>query len=189
VSEDQEQALKQLSDKLSSVIFDWSEYWRTYSGFDNWQVWVVLLVLIAPLVVLVLTLDRNKAFRLGFYGFAIHIIAIYFDLYATHHKMWEYPFKITPFPPVSFGLDTSLIPVSYMLVYQWTLNHRKNYYFYLLVLSIVFAFLIKPLLSSLDLFWLYQSNYFHLLIMYFGGGVIGKWVTDLFQWAESKAKA
>lgn len=28
----------------------------------------------------------------------------------------------------SFALDSSLVPVTYMMGYQWTLNNKKNYY-------------------------------------------------------------
>ncbi|MBB3113396.1 hypothetical protein FHS18_005508 [Paenibacillus phyllosphaerae] len=185
--EQQKEALDDLVNRIYSLKNDWSEYWKSYSNFDTWQFWAVLLIFLIPLLVLVFCLDRKKAFRVGFYGFAVHVIAIYSDMYATTNKMWEYPYKFIPFLPLSIGLDASLIPVAYMLTYQWTLKHRKNYYFYFLVLSIGFAFLFKPLLSYIGLFRLYQSNYLQLFMFYLVGALLSKWVTDLFERAQSRA--
>ncbi|TYP78121.1 hypothetical protein BCM02_102698 [Paenibacillus methanolicus] len=184
----QEQILKDLMDALSANVNKEAQYWETYSGMGTWQFWVVLAMLVLPLIVLALKLDRTKAFRLGFYGFAIHIIAFYSDLYATAHKWWAYPYRITPFPSMSFSQEAALIPVVYMLVYQWTINRRKNYYFYLLLLSLAFTFGVKPLLGAAGLFWLYDFEYWQLLPFYYVGGLAAKWVTDLFHWAERNAR-
>ncbi|MFB9326081.1 CBO0543 family protein [Paenibacillus aurantiacus] len=188
MDEKQEQTVKELADALSSVVYKESLYWEKYSGLGTWQFWAVLAILVIPLIVLALAMDRTKAFRLGFYGFAIHIIAFYSDLYATTHKLWEYPFRATPFPSMSFSTEASLIPVAYMLVYQWTINRRKNYYLYLLFLSAGFTFVVKPLLGAADLFWLYKTEYWQLLPLYYAGGLAAKWVADLFHWAERGAR-
>ncbi|MDQ0903506.1 MULTISPECIES: CBO0543 family protein [unclassified Paenibacillus] len=188
MTDKQQEALRELTNSISTVTNDWTMYWKTYSNIGTWQFWVVMAFFIVPLIILVLKMDRKKAFRLGFYGLAIHVIAIYIDSYGTSHKMWEYPFKIFPYPPASFGLDASLIPVTYMLMYQWTLNRHKNYYVYLGLLSIVFAFVFKPLISWLELFHLVESSYVQLFIFYVVGGLLGKWLTDLFHLAQHRSE-
>ncbi|WP_239454451.1 CBO0543 family protein [Bacillus suaedaesalsae] len=142
-----------------------------------------------PVNILLFKIDRSRALHLGFFGYNVHVLSTYIDGYATNHGNWEYPFKAIPFLPISFGLDTSLIPVVYMLVYQWTLNHKKNYYIMLLLVSAVFSFVLKPILVSLDLFRFGDGQtYFHLFFWYFIGGVIAKWITNVFLYFEKSAK-
>lgn len=186
MSDEQKEALKGLSDRLSSVTNDWSVYWKTYSNIDTWQFWVMLAFFIVPLITLVFMIDRKKAFRIGFYGLVIHVFAFYSDLYGTTQKLWEYPYTLTPLSQSSFGLDASLIPITYMLLYQWTVNHRKNYYLYIVLLAIVFAFVFKPFLSFIGLFHLEKASYGYLFLFYIAGGFISKWITDLFELAQER---
>ncbi len=187
MTEKQEEAIRELTNRLSAITDDMAQYWQTYSHIGTWQFWAILALFIVPLIVLGFKVDRQRALLIGFYGFAIHVIATYVDSYATTHRMWEYPFKSTPFFPTSLGLDTSLIPVIYMLFYQWTIKNHKNYYLYLGILCLFFAFLFKPLLSWLDLFKLVESSYIALFMFYFTGGLLGKWVTDLFRLIQERS--
>ena len=186
MTEDQRKHMLEAVDRTSASATEWENYWRAYSSVDTWQFWTLLLMLVLPLVALVLRLDRGKAFRIGFYGFAIHVIAIYSDLYATTHHMWAYPYKVFPFPPSSFSVDASLIPVAYMFLYQWSVNRRRNYYVYSALLGAAFAFGLKPLLAAFDMFLLLDTNYLLLFLFYLIGGWAAKWVTDLFAYAEGK---
>lgn len=188
MSDNQQRAINELSDRVSSAAYDWAAYWRTYSNMSTWQFWVLLFILLAPLVLLAFRMDRAQAFRIGFYGFAVHVSAIYVDSYATTHSMWQYPYKAFPIPTSSFALDASLIPVAYMLLYQWTLNKRKNYYIWILLMAAFFAFVLKPLFAWLGLFQLRESSYWELLLFYVAGGLISKWLTDLFSLAHKQSK-
>ncbi|KAA0550202.1 hypothetical protein FZW96_02370 [Bacillus sp. BGMRC 2118] len=176
--------IKKLSEELSRERLD---YWFNYSSFDTWQFWVNVGILFIPLVILLIKIDKSRALHLGFYGYNVHVLSTYIDGYATNHGNWEYPFKVLPFLPINFGLDTSLIPVVYMLGYQWTIRHKKNYYIMLLIVSAIFSFVLKPILVYVDLFQFGEGhNYFNLFIWYFIGGLIAKWITNLFIYFERK---
>ncbi|RCW42373.1 hypothetical protein DFP97_11797 [Paenibacillus prosopidis] len=83
--------------------------------------------------------------------------------------------------PLSFVLDVSLVPVVYMLVYQWTVNNHKSPYLYLTLLSAVFAFIFKPILSWLDLFKLYEGvNFVTLFCGYLVLMLVSIWITAFF---------
>lgn len=138
-------------------------------------------MLVVPFVVLYFALDRKRAFQIGFYGFNVHVWFSYIDAYGSINGLWAYPFKVFPFLPLSVSLNASLVPVAYMLLYQWTSNRKINYYLFATVLSCVFAFIIKPIMSWLDLFKMYQwMNYFYLFIGYSVIMLLSKWITDFF---------
>lgn len=189
MNENQSKQLNNLRETSRELAHDWVDYWQTYSYLDTWQFWLNVTLLIIPLIVLFFKLDRTKAFQIGFFGFAAHVLCTYIDGYSTRFGLWEYPYKIIPLLPINFGLDTSLIPVVIMLVYQWTLNQKKNYYIAVLIVAALFAFVFKPILSFFHLFHLSEdSTYFHLFLWYITGGILAKWVTNLFLYFEKSSK-
>ncbi|MFD0694819.1 CBO0543 family protein [Paenibacillus sp. GCM10027628] len=186
---DQQSVYEDLSNKEAEVAKSWITYWQQFSNFSTWQFWFNLAFLLIPLIVLWFCMDRKKAFQIGFYGFNIHVLATYIDIYGERNHYWGFPFKIIPYLPTSVSLDASMAPVSFMLLYQWTINHKKNYYLASLALSAIFAFVIKPILSSINLFHLYNGmNYFYLFLLYYFASVIAKLVTDLFNHFQTESK-
>jgi hypothetical protein len=105
-----------------------------------------------PLVTLILFIDRKKIFHLGFYGYSIHIFFAMIDAFGVLRGLWIYPYKLLPALPASLSLDSSFVPVAYILVYQYILNNGKNYYIWMLLLCLAFAFFVKPLLVGIGLF-------------------------------------
>lgn len=165
----------------------WFEYWKTYSNFSTWQFWVNLVLLLLPLVALYFFIDKKRALLLGFFGLNVHIWFTYIDAFGVTQGFWIYAYKLFPVLPTNFALDVALVPVIYILVYQWTLNNNKNFYLYLVILSLFFAFVFKPLFSVLGLFEFSRGgNYFYLFLGYVAIGLISKLLTNLFIYFEKK---
>jgi hypothetical protein len=188
VSESQENMLTSLKDIQRIQTEAWTSYWQQYSDFGNWQFWVLAALLVFPLIVLFFAIDKRKALLLGFYGYSVHVFFTYVDAIGANMIKWFYPYKIFPILASSVSLDVSLVPVTYMLVYQFTLNRDKNYYLFLLLLSAFFAFIFKPLLVTIGLFEMDNgTNYFSLFIGYVVVGLIAKCITNIFVYFEKKA--
>ncbi|MED3965969.1 CBO0543 family protein [Niallia taxi] len=155
-------------------------YWIEYSNPLTWQFWVLVAILLVPLAILYIKIDKSKVFLIGFYGYSVHVFFTFIDVYGINSGYWHYPYQVFPALP-SISLDTSMVPVAFMLVYQWTLNNHKNYYLYTIITAAIFAFILKPLLVSIDLFKMYgKINYFHLFIGYIAVLLIAKVITWLF---------
>ncbi|MCZ8521170.1 MULTISPECIES: CBO0543 family protein [Paenibacillus] len=154
--------LRQLKKQFST---DHMEYWFQYSTMNTWQFWVCLILLIGPLVLLYFQLDRSKAFHFGFFGYSVHVFTAYADTFGVTKGLWDYPYKVIPILPVSLMVDASLVPVVYMLVYQWAVNHRKSPVLFLTLTSVCFAFILKPFLSLIGLFLLFDGMSFFLLFI------------------------
>ncbi|MFS0634283.1 hypothetical protein AB1K84_00135 [Mesobacillus foraminis] len=163
----------------------WIEYWQHYSHYFTWQFWAVLAMFVLPLIVIILFIDRKKAFHLGFYGYSVHVFFAYTDVFGTYNGVWIYPYKFQPYIPSNLTLDSSLVPVCYMLLYQYILNNRKNYYLWMIGLSLGFAYIVKPLMVGLGLFHFGEKeNFFLLFLGYVTVGLIAKWLTDLFKFLQ-----
>jgi len=175
--------IKSIEEGLTKLQID---YWKSFSDYTTWQFWVIVIMMIASLVVLFLLVDRRNLLLIGFFGLNYHVWFHYVNAIGIRLGLWEYPYQLIPFLP-SFALDAALVPVSYMLIYQWTMNHGKNVYFYSVLLSAFFAFIFKPILVSLDFFHMYKGvNYFYLFIFYILFFIISKLITNLFVWLQKK---
>lgn len=168
--------VRQKKELTNSLI----DYWKDYSDFSTWQFWLIVAMFLVPLIILYFKIDKNKIFLIGFYGYSIHMAFAYIDISGINLGFWNYPYKLIPALP-SFSLDSSLVPVTFMLVYQWTLNHKKNFYIYSTIAAIIFAFIFKPILASANLFRMYDgTNFFHLFLIYVFVFLIAKFLTNLF---------
>ncbi|MEW9674413.1 CBO0543 family protein [Ammoniphilus sp. 3BR4] len=179
--------INQMHTKLSNLTTD---YWQSFSHIGTWQFWFMLSLLIFPLVALYFLLDRKKAFHIGFFGFNIHVWLNYFDTFGVTHGLWNYQYKVVPFLPISVALDTALVPVSFMLMYQWTLNRNKNYYLYLTGLSLFFSFLVKPAFVAFGIFKFYkETNFLHLFLGYITIMLVSKLITNIFMYLQKTETA
>ena len=187
LEQQQKEALDKLVMEGKQTAFEWIDYWWEFSSFNTWQFWVNILMLTVPLIILYFKIDRQKAFHLGFYGFSVHILFTYFDTTLVRFGLISYPYQAIPILQVNFGLDVSLIPVSFMLLYQWSLNQNKNFYLYGTLLSGFLAFIFKPILKMHNLMqWYEWANVFYLFCFYIIIFVISKWLTNLFFYFEHK---
>jgi hypothetical protein len=185
MSETQNNFLTRLKEIQMDQTDTWLNYWQRYSDLGTWQFWIMAAFFILPLVILFFFLDKKKALLFGFYGYNVHVFFTYADAIGANMLKWFYPYKLYPLLASSISLDVSLVPVSYMFVYQWTYHHKKNYYLFLLIISAIFAFVFKPILLSAGLFSMNKgTNYIHLFVIYVAVGVIAKWITNLFVYFE-----
>ncbi|MCL7749903.1 CBO0543 family protein [Halalkalibacter alkaliphilus] len=171
--------IRTMQEQLSQLQ---AEYWHQFSNLATWQFWLIFLVMcVAPLVVLYFVIDRKNIFLLGFYGFNIHIWFSYTDIFGVRQGLWGYPYQLIPFIPGNLSLDAVLIPVLFMFVYQWTLNHKKNFYIYTIGLSLFLSFIFKPILTLHHLFKLHNGiNFFHLFLLYCVIFLLSKIITNIF---------
>lgn len=181
MSEAQKEALKKLITEQQDGALQWLKYWQEFSAFDTWQFWFHVIMFVAPLIVLYFAIDWKRALQLGFYGFNVHVWFGYFDDFGSTQALWTYPYKMIPFVAHSLDLDSSLVPVSFILVYQWTIKHHKNYYLYTLLLSLFLSFILKPIFVMHHLFQLNAwTEYWHLFLTYVVILVLSKVITDIF---------
>jgi hypothetical protein len=177
----QNDILKKIQEKEQSLSNDWFNYWKEFSYFDTWQFWVQVLLFISPLIFLYIKIDRRRILQFGFYGLNVHLWLNYLDRFATNQGYWEYPYQMLIFIPNSFVLDASLIPVTFILVYQWTVNNHKNYFLYSFLLCVFHAFVFIPLSNYMGMFKFFEgTNYFHLFGGYLLIMIISKIITDIF---------
>ncbi|WP_102261023.1 hypothetical protein [Mesobacillus jeotgali] len=163
-----------------------NEYWWDFSLYTSFEYWLMVLFLVVPLIILLLKINKNKLFQILFYGYSIHMPFGYIDLYGRNMGYWNYPFPVIPVLP-GISLDSSLIPIIFIFVYQSSMTSNKKYYMYATITSVILSFVFKPMLVGLGLFKMYGSiNYFHLFISYVFVFIFAKVITDFFLWIKKR---
>ncbi|MFC0211340.1 CBO0543 family protein [Paenibacillus chartarius] len=172
---------EQLVSSQENLTHQGVAYWFAYSNFSTWQFWTNLVMLIAPLILVYLFIDRSRIYQIGFFGYSTHVLFAYTDTSGIRYGLWGYPYHVLPFLP-SISLDASLIPVAIMFVYQWTLERNKNFHLYAFLTALAFGFGFKPILVMYGLFVKYKwVNYIIIFLIYlvlFEGAYM---LTSLFQ--------
>ncbi|MFP3471686.1 hypothetical protein R0J90_16710, partial [Micrococcus sp. SIMBA_144] len=89
----------------------------------DWKFWLVALMILIPLVLLYIYIDREITILLVFFGLNYHTWFAYINGLGINIGLWDYPY---PFIPLLSGLavDASLLPVFYIFLYQWTKRHN-----------------------------------------------------------------
>lgn len=170
-----------LNDKQKALTEDWTQYWQQFSSYDTWQFWLQVIFFITPLIVLYFKIDKSKALQLGFFGFNIHVWLGYIDKFGINNGFWQYPFQWMIYLANNVSLDASLIPVIFILMYQWILNNNKNYYLYMLLLSAGLSFIFKPILNMHFFLKFYiDIPYIYLFLGYIVIFSLSKVITDIF---------
>ncbi len=166
------------------------EYWATYSDPSTWQFWYLIALLIIPLVALYLLLNRKRFFEILFYGYTAHVLYTYLDAYMSRYGYWEHPYMILPQYPFTLSINASLLPVVYLLLYQFCTDRGRNFHLWLLGVSAVVGIGFIELHRQMGIFFLYEEiNVFQLhesllnFYMFVGNYILASiayWFTKLF---------
>ncbi|TYS18622.1 hypothetical protein FZC78_03605 [Rossellomorea vietnamensis] len=155
--------LYQTGDELNSLFH---HYWSVYSSFDSWQFWVVLILTVGPLILLIFTVDRSRVFELFFLGYSIHLLWTYIDVPLERYGYFVHKYFFVPIYPYSLNMTAAVLPVSFLLLYQYCTSRKKDFFVYSALMSAVFSFVFAPLESVIGLLELRKGmNYAYLLLI------------------------
>lgn len=134
------QQLDKLYEKNEELNALFHSYWNQYSDMGSWQFWVITLLLVLPLILLFFTVDRKRIFEVFFFGFVVHIAWSYTLIALNRAGYFMHNYYFIPYLPIAINVAGSLLPVGFLLVYQYTTKYKKSFYVYTLLLSVVFAY-------------------------------------------------
>lgn len=142
------------------------DYWNNFSDFETWYFWFNLLSIFLPLLLLYVLLDRKRIFEISFYGYTMHVIWSNVDNILSSNNYLLHPHSIIFLLPVGFTVTTVILPVVYMLVYQYCTTRDKNIFIYFLGTSILMAFGFGGLSVLVGLLEMHKGmNLFYLFLI------------------------
>ncbi|MDQ0224284.1 hypothetical protein CHH83_13910 [Bacillus sp. 7586-K] len=165
-------------DKLNDLI---QQYWDDYSGIGTWYFWFNMICVIIPLLILYKKIDRNRIFEICFFGYTVHVLWSNVDSVLSSMNYLIHPHTLSSFLPVGITLTAVLLPVAFMFVYQYCTNRGKYFYLYVILLSMIFAFIFAPISKAFNLLTFFNGmNYFYLFLIDVVIAIIAYWLTRFF---------
>lgn len=110
-------------------------------------------------------------------GLMASTIALILDEIGLFLTLWAYAYQLAPFTNKLLTVDIAIIPVSYMLLYQYVRKWRP-YLITLAVLSLFAVFVAEPIFGVLDIYILLGWEHWYSTPFYFLIGVFVKWMAD-----------
>lgn len=163
------------------------EYWIAHEAYTAlW--WFLLFAWIAPWIIWWLLVDRKQLVEISFYGLVVMFITTILNAIGSVQNLWAYTVKLIPFTPHLESIDWSILPITYMLIYQYYPSW-KEFLMAQTAIAILYSFIGEPftiyiLKSYLPLNW----NYLYSLPIYFILAVIPRAITKLLFTIEKAAK-
>lgn len=151
--------VKRARERLRDVS---AEHWL-HNDLFTWQWWLLLGATIIPWVLWGIVRDKERTFEILSFGLLWACIASITDVIGGELVLWGYPDKLLPMVPPLFPADISVIPVSFMLVYQYAKTFT-SYMVYSVILSACFSFIIEPLFIKLGMFALHNWTHTYSFI-------------------------
>ncbi|MGM0845711.1 MAG: CBO0543 family protein [Bacillota bacterium] len=94
------------------------------------------------------------------FGVIVILTTLILDTVGLQFRFWEYPIEFIPVIPRAFPFDLSMVPVPYILMYQY-FRTWKSFCLSLVVMAASFAFIGEPICV-----WLNLVNYIHWNYLY-----------------------
>ena len=181
---------KQISEKNEELNALYHSYWHQFSDMGSWQFWMIISLLLLPLILLFFTVDRKRIFELFFFGFIVHVLWSYIIIALGRSGYFMHHYFILPVLPIAINVTASVLPIGFLLLYQYCTNRQKNFYIYTLLLSVIFAFGFASIERYLGM-TSYKNGMrqFYLFLIDIGVVYIAYWSTKLLLKVKEKANS
>lgn len=170
-------------EKMSEIIEAFGVYMELRKenffdyGFLSLQWWILIVIMVGLWVLWFILVDKKDLFPILFVGILSSAIALILDDIGMSLMLWEYPYQIAYFTTRLDPVDVAIIPVSYMLLYQYV-KSWKVYTSILVFLGLFGALIAEPIFVKLNLYMILGWNFWYSLPFYIAIGIFVKWLAD-----------
>ncbi len=128
--------------------------------------WGIVTFIIFYYVVWYRLADKRRLVDLLLYGSLFTVVRSLIDLAGVTSGLWVYKVRILALSPSVFLQDWTIMPLTYMLVQQYSSNWRQ-FFLWNAVGTGFISFVIMPILTNLDILVFMHWNYIYtFLVMY-----------------------
>ncbi|MEQ8174663.1 MAG: CBO0543 family protein [Syntrophomonadaceae bacterium] len=155
----------------------------------TWQWWLLLAVLTIPWYFWWKRVDRTRLLEITLIGMLVFIISSYLDAVLSELGLWEYHYWVIPLWPRLIPADWSVLPITYMFVYQKYSSSWKRFIIAMTVTSALYSFGGESFLVWIDVYELHSWRHYYSFPIYLAIGILIKWVVAVFMARQEQARA
>ncbi|RFU66766.1 hypothetical protein D0466_00865 [Peribacillus glennii] len=154
--------------KIEDQLFFYDmNHWLEYEIL-TWQWWMLAVFLILPWIIWFLLVKRDNIIQALLFGMFIIIITKLLDVVGLQYGVWEYPIQLFPVIPRGLPFDISMVPVAYMLLYQY-FNTWKTFFIAQVLMALLYAFIGEPFSEWAHVVqymkWHYILSFFYYILV------------------------
>jgi hypothetical protein len=138
--------------------------------FLSWEWWILVGFLVVPWVIWAKLVKRDLLLEALLYGSIICILTTLLDLIGLPFRFWDYPIEFIPIIPRAFPFDFSMIPVAYMLLYQY-FRTWKSFIIAQIIMALAYAFIGEPFCTWIELVSYIKWTYIYSFVYYIIVGI------------------
>jgi hypothetical protein len=143
-------SFEQILDSQNICIQMQVQHWVKYELFTP-QFWLLVGMLTLPWIVWWRLVDRRRFLEIIIYGLLISAVVTVLDEVGCQLNWWDYLYDIEPLFPRLIPMNFCMLPVGYMLVYQYFTNW-KSFIMASIVSSAILAFIGEPILVKTGIY-------------------------------------
>jgi hypothetical protein len=155
---------------ISALVQTNNERFYMHGGFLSPQWWLLLAFIITPWLIWVKLVDKESKLEIMVVGLFVMIVTMLLDLVGYNLNFWDYPIQIIPLVPEAFAFDLSMIPVAFMLLYQY-FKTWKLYCIGLICMSVIYAFIGEPFCNLITVVIYVKWKYIYSFVYYIVIGI------------------
>jgi hypothetical protein len=131
-------------------------------------------------------LDKRRFTQILLFGSLITVLTIVFDIFGSNFDLWSYKSRLIPTIPSPVVYDLTIVPLYYMLAYQYSRNW-KTFFIWNAVTAGIIGFAYFPFLSAIQVVVLGEHwSYFGFFAVNFIFAIIARTVVVGIMTLESK---
>ncbi|AFC33323.1 hypothetical protein PM3016_6715 [Paenibacillus mucilaginosus 3016] len=125
-------------------------HWTQHEVFTP-QWWFLLVLFLGSWLLWWRLLDKRRLYEIGFLGLFMAYLATLLDAAGSELQLWSYHYKLFPLYNRLLTADIALVPICYMLIYQW-FPRWKPFLLAHAVLALGASFAAEPLFIWLGIY-------------------------------------
>jgi len=152
-----------------------TDYFMEHALF-SWQWWFLIFITVALWIIWAFVVDKQRIKSILITGLFASTITLVLDDIGISMSLWIYPYHLHPFSSQFYPVDIAIIPITYMLLYQYF--RKWKHYLAAVTLLILFGlFVAEPFFIKTNLYiplhWkpLYSSPVYLLVGVFLKGFV------------------
>ncbi|ASK60757.1 hypothetical protein CFK37_00305 [Virgibacillus phasianinus] len=178
---------QRLMDDMIKSHKEYSDFKQNYFFDDvlfSFQWWFLVLLFIVLWIIWIILVDKKHFKSIILVGLTTSLLAFILDDIGLTLDFWAYSYQMTYFASQLYTVDLAIIPVFYMLLYQYARTWKI--YSIILVLLTFFAVLVaEPVMIKLSIYNLLTWNIWYSAPFYILIGIFAKWFAD---WVDRKGE-
>jgi len=123
------------------------EHWIQYEAYTGMW-WLLLSVWLSSWIAWLYLVNKRQIVELFCYGVTVMLITTFLDDIGSIQGLWTYSVKVIPFTLHLEPIDWGILPVIYMLIYQY-FPQWKSFIMSQIIIAIVFSFVFEPFLVDI----------------------------------------